>query len=181
MSDGSNSGDVSPQVTHNQPGMASVAMSLKCEQFWRSRAMDRRALYSQHKKMSLCRSFSTGTDVLDKTPRKCYTRNMSVLETSADSGTYENILDRYSRLENHMPIQEVQERENDKTTETSDLSPDEKSSLARRRWRLYFNVLKLAPPVNDEVTVGNIPGLDEKTTNMKPSTPKSKRRFVSKL
>lgn len=181
--DSNNSANASPHLSLTKPGLASLAMSVKCEQVWRNKALDRRALYSQHKKMSLCRSFSTGADVLNKGPLKCYSRNMSVLESS-NSNMYENILERYSRLENHVPIiQEAEETKNNNSAEKngkSEMNDDEKSSLVRRRWRLYLNVSKLVPPVNDKVTVSNIPGLDEKSANMKPSTPKSKRRFMDR-
>lgn len=176
--DTNNSAHMSPLA---KQGLASVAMSLKCEQLWRNKAIDRRALYSQDKKISLCRSFSTGADVLDKAPSKCYTRNMSVLETSKSS-MFENILDRYNHLEDHKPtpIAEVEETGSNSSTEKNEMTANEKSSLVRRRWRLYLNVTKLAPPVNDQVTVANIPGLDEKTANQKPSTPKSRRRFMDR-
>ncbi|GAB1606903.1 phospholipase D1-like [Argonauta hians] len=139
-------------------------------------------------KTTLGRSISmktdvTNHDVVDNRNSRRYSTTVSIPYYSSKD-IYENILERYNCLEKKQLNSRIDSGSllgNDSagmcnfsgSTET-----ERSSTAARKLWRRYRNVSKFIAlePVN--VTVKNIPGLDETSTSMKPTTPKSKRRFM---
>ncbi|XP_029649111.1 phospholipase D1-like [Octopus sinensis] len=160
----------------------------KHDHLWKETSVNK--IVSNHdQKSAFGRSVSMKTNFLNDTVDKGgdarkYMRHVSLMDYPSKD-LYENILERYNCLEKTQLISSARDSESQSGnydsighTNFSGSTQVDKSLNARRRWRRYRNVVKLITVENVNVTVKNIPGLDEMSSNMKPSTPKSKRRFM---